>query len=114
MFRLLRPIAMLLLLVFTANVQAWALNLETEATHLGANNALIAQVDVAQHDGAHDCDLASHHCCHAISHLLGQVSGELHLNLPDISGIAPTHGPESVASITPQSIYHPPRTPDLA
>lgn len=112
---LIRLIALLMLIVFATNVQAWALDVETDGAHHDSSSVVIDHIDASQHDsGKHDCNQKGHHCCHAINHLLGQISDDLRLSPPDIRIGILAHGPEDSSSITPQGIYHPPRATDLA
>lgn len=116
MSRFVRQIALLLILSVMANVQAWALSLESEFAHqdsVESLHVLIEQVTPQQQD-LHDCSLAGHHCCHAINHLLGQVSSDFILSPLKTENSVLLHAPGNSPTIAPNSIFHPPRTPDLA
>lgn len=110
MLRYFRLIAVVLIVAFTANVQAWASTMEDEAFHDGDVEiaALAQHGDDAHHQGTHDCLKAGHHCCHGINHLLGQVSSEMAL-IPRISASKPVvTGTSAALSTYPDSIYRPP------
>ena len=109
-----RRIALLLILVFTANVQCWAFNIGDEMSHDLAGQSLV----MMQHTGpaqseSHNCNQMGHHCCHALNHLLGQVSDDFSVG----QGITPAKPysflAEDAASRSSENIYHPPRIPSL-
>lgn len=112
MNRLVRQIALLVMLVFTANVQCWAFNMGDEMAHDLAGQSLSSVV--ADHDShpqqdSHSCNQMGHHCCHAISHLLGQVSDELSVPQYLTVGKSFFHLTEDASSLSLEGIYHPPR-----
>ena len=114
MSRRFRQIALLLIFVFMANVQAWALNVEGEIYHdSSVNSHLITQQSENLQHKCHDCDQADHHCCHAINHLLGQISDGLILNKfskePNLFLMVDANA----TSTDPEDFYRPPRTPSL-
>lgn len=114
MNRTLRQIALFLIFVFLTNVQAWALNVEGEMHHdSSASSQLISQQSENLQHKCHDCDQADHHCCHAINHLLGQVSENFTLSQlskePDLFLMNVINA----TSTDPEDIYHPPRVPSL-
>ena len=57
--------------------------------------------------------LACTFCCHALSHLFGQVSDHFStVRMIDSTKPIPNMDEDAV-SFTPESIYHPPRYPSL-
>jgi hypothetical protein len=113
MNRRFRQIAFLLILVFTANVQAWAVTMEQEISHdLPSSAYAMPQLD-EQHHESHDCDQTGHHCCHAISHLLGQVSDGFVLSKLSQATKSFPVGTVNIVSTYPEGIYRPPRPPSL-
>ncbi|WP_146187227.1 hypothetical protein [Novimethylophilus kurashikiensis] len=114
MSRFVRRIALLLILVFTANVQCWAFSLGVEAAHeQSENSSFVFQKTAPAQSGSHDCGLAGHHCCHALSHLLGQISDHFSTARILNSTTPIPNMDEAAVSFTPESIYHPPRHPSL-
>jgi hypothetical protein len=114
MNRVLRQVAFLMIFVFMANVQAWALTINDEVNHDGsANSQLAAQPSDNVQQESHDCDQTGKHCCHAASHLLGQVSDRFALNnLTENINLYLT-GDVSASSVDSEDFYRPPRTPSL-
>lgn len=114
MNRLARQIALLLLLVFTANVQCWAFNMGDEMAHdlagQSSSPAVIQHAVPAQHE-SHNCNQMGHHCCHALSHLLGQVTDDFSLAQARVAAKPFSLFSEDAVSHSSESIYHPPRTP---
>jgi hypothetical protein len=109
-----RRIAILLLFVFTANVQCWAFTLGNELAHeQSESSAFVLQQTAPAQSGSHDCGVAGHHCCHALSHLLGQVSDSFSTAKISVPAKPFFHTDEIAASFSPESIYHPPRNPSL-
>ena len=109
-----RRIALLLLFVFTANVQCWAFNIggdEMSHDFSEKSSFLVHHTDPAQ-QGSHDCG-PGHHCCHALNHLLGQITADF--SLAQVSGAGKLFplSPDGAISIIPENIYHPPRLPSL-
>jgi hypothetical protein len=114
MSRFARRIALLLLFVFTANVQCWAFTLGDELAHeQSENSAFVLQQTAPAQSGSHDCGLAGHHCCHALNHLLGQVTDNFSSARTSVPPKLFFHADEVAVSFTPESIYHPPRLPSL-
>jgi hypothetical protein len=108
-----RQIAFLLILVFTANVQAWTFTMENEVAHdLPSSSYVMSSLD-EQHHESHDCGQAGHHCCHAISHLLGQVSDGFALGKLSQAAKSFPVGTVNIVSTYPEGIYRPPRSPSL-
>lgn len=114
MSRFFRQIALLMMLVFTANVQCWASGFGDEMTHeQSENHAVVMGQSTPDHPDNKDCNLAGHHCCHALSHLLGQVADNFSVFPPSVSIKRISSADEDAKSLTPESIYHPPRRPSL-
>ena len=109
-----RQIALLLIFVFLANVQAWALTVEDEMRHDSSVNAqLMTQPSENQQDQSHDCAQNSEHCCHAMNHLLGQVSDDFILSKLSKEPNLFLIGAVNATSTHPEDIYRPPRFSSL-
>ncbi len=114
MSRFFRQIALLLMLVFTANVQCWAFNIGDEMSHdLAGQSPVMKQHTGPAQSESHNCNQMGHHCCHALNHLLGQVSDDFSVG----QGITPAKPfsflAEDAVSHYSENIYHPPRTSSL-
>lgn len=114
MNRVLRQIALLLIFAFMANVQAWALTVDDKIHHDESTNShLVAQPSNNLQQESHDCDQMGEHCCHAASHLLGQVSdGFILHNLTENTNLYLT-GDVNASSVDSEDFYRPPRTASL-
>lgn len=109
-----RQIALLLIFALMANVQAWALTMEDKIHQDGSTNSqLVTQQSENQQHQSHDCEQAGNHCCHAISHLLGQVSDGLTLNKFSKEPNLFLMVDDSATSTDPEYFFRPPRTPSL-
>ena len=109
-----RQIALLLIFVFLAHVQAWALTVEDEMHHdRSVNSELITQPSENQQHQSHDCAQNEEHCCHAMNHLLGQVSDDFILNKLSKESNLFLIGTVNATSTHPEYIYRPPRFPSL-
>ncbi len=114
MSRFFRQIALLLMLVFTANVQCWAFNIGDEMSHdLAGESPAMMQHTAPTQSESHNCNQMSHHCCHALNHLLGQVSDDFSVDQGIASAKLFAFLAEDAASHSSESIYHPPRIPSL-
>lgn len=109
-----RQIALLLMFVFTANIQAWALTVDNGMSHdSSVNTHLVTQQSNGQQHESQNCDKTEHHCCHAFSHLLGQVSDSFALNKLSKESRSFPVGIVNATSTHPEGIYRPPRNPSL-
>ena len=111
-----RQIALLLIFVFLANVQAWALTVEGETHHdSSVNTQLIIQSSENLQHECHDCDQDDHYHyhCHAIDHLQGQVSDGFTLSKLSKDPNLFLTGSVNATSTHPEDIYRPPRLPSL-
>lgn len=114
MSRLTRRIALLLIFVFTANVQCWAFTIGDEMSHdLAEHSSFVVQHADPAPQGSDDCGPAGHHCCHALNHLLGQVTSDFSIIQVSAAGKLFPLSPDGAISIIPENIYHPPRLPSL-
>ncbi len=77
------------------------------------NAQLITPPSENQQDQSHDCAQNGEHCCHAMNHLLGQVSDDFILNKLSKEPNLFLFGVVNATSTHPEDIYRPPRFPSL-
>ena len=103
-----------LIFAFMANVQSWALTMEDGTHHDNSSNSqLVTQQLEIQHHQSNECEEAGGHCCHAINHLLGQVSNGLTFKKFSKEPNLFLFGVVNATSTHPEDIYRPPRFPSL-